>query len=794
MERRYYVHDRQETVDEIPDVWAVHVKTDPQGQPLKKSRSFGQSAASALRTAKAPDEVIQAFEKENWYFIKPSGKTKEAMSAEQSAADIDEAGKVVKKTDGSILIATNRLSVQLKPEFSEQECQSILEEKQLQKLRKLESAPNLFEVRTHNHSDALDASVELHEDKRFILAEPAFIEQLAQGVIPNDPDIPKQWQWQKTRVQEAWEHGLGAGINVGIIDMGFDGSHEDLSPHSNRYGYGLLSYYEYPREGEPPKEVFYLSYSPGFLSSAQPHSGTFCAGLIGALHNNGKGGSGATPECSMTYYSLYHEDKGTQEALETALGPASNNHIICCLVPVEFTASVKNSLDNLAKSRNGLGSLLFLAADESNLAQNELASHPNVIMVVGSDSNNQKSHGGNGAYVELTAPGKDVYSTTPGSKYGFDSGASYAAACAAGCAALVLSANPELSAKDLRRVLRDTADKVGGVNYDAKGHNDQYGYGRINVLEAIRQAKEIRPVTLIQNRSGAIGNFEIIFNRGGRLFHYSRDNSTAGVPWHKVSQFAENVESAPALIQSNFGNVGNFEVVVREGTSLRHYYLNNDAAGSSWNQGNMFGENITSAPALIQSNFGTKGNFEVVVREGTKLRHYYRDNDTPHAKWQQGVMFGENITSAPAMIQSRLGQKGNFEVVVREGTKLRHYYRDNDAPGTPWQQGNMFGDNVTSAPALIQSNYGTKGNLEVIVREGTKLRHYYRDSDTPHAKWQQGEMFGETISSDPVLIQSSYGEKGNFEIIVRDGYDLRHYWRENDAPGTPWHMSGLIEL
>ncbi|MGD2249901.1 MAG: hypothetical protein PVF58_15950 [Candidatus Methanofastidiosia archaeon] len=88
------------------------------------------------------------------------------------------------------------------------------------------------------------------------------------------------------------------------------------------------------------------------------------------------------------------------------------------------------------------------------------------------------------------------------------------------------------------------------------------------------------------------------------------------------------------------------------------------------------------------------GNFELVGREGTKLRHYWRHNDANKLPWNKGVLFGDNVDSAPALIQSNFGNKGNFELVVREGTKLRHYWRHNDANELPWNKGVLFGDNV----------------------------------------------------------------------------------------------------
>ncbi|NHB85333.1 hypothetical protein G7085_13855 [Tessaracoccus sp. HDW20] len=40
----------------------------------------------------------------------------------------------------------------------------------------------------------------------------------------------------------------------------------------------------------------------------------------------------------------------------------------------------------------------------------------------------------------------------------------------------------------LRQVMHDTADRIGGVVYDGNGHNDDYGFGRVNAFAAVRRA------------------------------------------------------------------------------------------------------------------------------------------------------------------------------------------------------------------------------------------------------------------------------------------------------------------
>ena len=282
------------------------------------------------------------------------------------------------------------------------------------------------------------------------------------------------------------------------------------------------------------------------------------------------------------------------------------------------------------------------------------------------------------------------------------------------------------------------------------------------------------PPALIES---SFDNLEVVAAEGDQLRHWFRDAQS--LEWREGDLFGDNVGSSPAFIQSTYGNKGNFEVIYREGDRLRHWYRNNAEEPLEWKQGELFGQNITSAPALIQSSYG---NLEVVVREGERLRHYFRTgNEKDGFEWHPGdFLSSQMVNSAPAMIESSFG---NFEVVAAEGDQLRHWFRD--AESLEWQEGNLFGDNVGSAPAFIQSTYGNNGNFEVIYREGDRLRHWYRDNDKEPLEWEQGELFGQNVTLVPAMIQSSYG---NLEVVVREGERLRHYFRTgNEQVGFQWH-------
>ena len=73
----------------------------------------------------------------------------------------------------------------------------------------------------------------------------------------------------------------------------------------------------------------------------------------------------------------------------------------------------------------------------------------------------------------------------------------------AGVAALIVSANADLTAQQVHRILQETTDKIvdpeadqqlglRGGTYDSNGHCVWFGYGKVNAAKAVRVAQQLR--------------------------------------------------------------------------------------------------------------------------------------------------------------------------------------------------------------------------------------------------------------------------------------------------------------
>lgn len=509
MERYFYRRGERIPVTEVDGVVAVRVADNLRGSV--DVATFGEPATGARATQPAlqlDDQEARALAAAGWVLVRPASTIAAARAGGALPTQVNEINAVYQQRDGHVLIGTRTLTVQFNPELAENEARARLQRLGLTVVRELRFAPNQFEVRVPPGTDLLDVANTLQEQEGTVHAEPAFVEFIGQRLTPSDPTYGQQWQLNNTgagggvagadiRAERAWDFTRGAGARVAVIDNGFDVNHPDLTPAIT----GESGFFD--NTGAFRRTL------TGYPDSDH---GTFCAGMAAARHNNGTDGCGSAPEARLLLVATQNDQVGTQATLARAVAYAANpameivgadpatgaDVIVSSLGPNganwALTAVLQNALVFAARQgRKSRGTPIFWACSNGNnvdIALDQVVSHADVIAVGRSRRTDVEDNSARGAQLDFLAPGVSVVSTASGGGTRTDTGTSFAAPLSAGVGALVLSINPDLQARDVCQILRDTCDKIGGAAYDATGHNLDYGFGRVNAFRAVMRAMQ----------------------------------------------------------------------------------------------------------------------------------------------------------------------------------------------------------------------------------------------------------------------------------------------------------------
>ena len=371
--------------------------------------------------------------------------------------------------------------------------------------------------------------------------------------------------------------------------------------------------------------------------------------------------------------------------------------------------------------------------------------------------------------------------------------------------------DPEVSTGPLTITLNNDGDEIGDVCNNTfmtvNGHAEEAYWSEADQRCVIPRWQPLPAVAgnpaLIQSRFGTKGNFEMLTPEAAAgLFHAWRNNDNPFMPWSGPVPFGQGLGqvSGVTMIESNYGSPGNLEVVCNAGGQLQFFWRDSGPA-FIWNGPFEIepGFGATGNPALIQSRFGTKGNFELVVpAAGGGLAHFWRNNDDPFMPWSGPVPFGQGLgqVSGVTMIESNYGSPGNLEVVCNAGGQLQFFWRDS-GPAFIWNGPFEIepGFGATGNPALIQSRFGTKGNFELVVpAAGGGLAHFWRNNDDPFMPWSGPVPFGQGLGqvSGVTMIESNYGSPGNLEVVCNAGGQLQFFWRDS-GPAFIWNGPYLLQ-
>ena len=374
-------------------------------------------------------------------------------------------------------------------------------------------------LQVHPGVDELALSRALRGRPDVLWAHPDLALSPAPTALPDDPYVSEQWHLENTGqggwtagvdidAETAWALSTGAGVLVAVLDGGVQVDHPDLD---------VVDGWDFVDDDADP--------TPDPAEDNAAH-GTCAAGIAAAVGGNGVGVAGVAYDAQVYGVRLLGDGTTTSDLHDALVGATDAGAAVLSnswgfdngCSAYALWATVEEALDHAdQEGRGGLGTVVVFSAGNGacDNGGDGLLAHEAVVGVAASDGNDRREwYSSYGEGVDITGPsgailttdltGDDGYGSYngDGDYVGSFSGTSASAPVVSGVAALMLAANPRLTAAQVRQVLSETAEPIdvdgSGDDsddgaYDAEGWSPWYGCGRVNAAAAVLAVSNAAP-------------------------------------------------------------------------------------------------------------------------------------------------------------------------------------------------------------------------------------------------------------------------------------------------------------
>lgn len=295
--------------------------------------------------------------------------------------------------------------------------------------------------------------------------------------------------------------------------------HELVKGAKNNYDKAIAKYVDQRGEcGDDINNIKDTKYGSNILTVGKSNHSTHIAGIVGAKRGNHIGIEGIA-DVELMILRINSEsgdeyDKDVALAIRYAVDNGAN------IINMSFGKTMstnKEWVDDAMMYADKKGVLMIHASGNSgnNIEENRV--YPtkfinkkkvvNNFICVGSSSASGAPAGSSNYsnnYVDLFAPGVEIYSTVGGNKYNKMNGTSMAAPVVTGVAALIWNYFPELKAQEVKQVILDGVTNMGHMTFSQPQSSkvttkpvDTYYLGLcktggiVNAYESVKKACEI---------------------------------------------------------------------------------------------------------------------------------------------------------------------------------------------------------------------------------------------------------------------------------------------------------------
>lgn len=299
------------------------------------------------------------------------------------------------------------------------------------------------------------------------------------NTIEANADASHQWALRYLAAQNIWKQTTGSNVTVAIIDSG-------VTPTEN-LGSRLLTGADFSTgTGE--------SVGNGQIDDGEDGHGSGMASIVAGSGEKQGETQGLAPSAKILPLRTFAISPA---AIALGLAPAVNyatSHdsrviSVSMVVPAD-EMNIKHAVADAIAHDTVVVAAVGNGGDSQ---QYYPAAYSGVLGVGAIDSDGKVwSQSNTGADVGLVAPGVNIYRDDNRGRQGYSDGTSEATAYVSAAAALVRSAHPTWTAPEVVAALIDTADKPAAMHGAVR--TDQYGYGILNVLAALKLKAPPPPV------------------------------------------------------------------------------------------------------------------------------------------------------------------------------------------------------------------------------------------------------------------------------------------------------------
>lgn len=604
-------------------------------------------------------------------------------------------------------------------------------------------------IRIANKTKVKEAVKYLNNLSNVAYAEPNYKYKAA--FIPSDNDYRYQWNLDTINAPSAWDITKGSSsIIIAVLDTGIDFSHPELKDHILSSGYDYVNNDRYPGDDNG--------------------HGTMVAGVIGAKMN----GSGIVgidcPARILPIKVLDRYGSGYTQSIARGIVYAVNRGakiINLSLAGPYYSQGVKDAI-SYAHSKGRI-----VIAASGNDGEHEItypAAYPYVIAVGATDSDDQLSSFSNyGSYVDVVAPGEDIFTTAPlyhtylnQYNYALADGTSFAAPQVSALAGLILSLYPNLSPDQVEGMIKGGAKDIG-----PKGKDMYYGYGRIDLYRSF------------------VDKYEPNFNQDhGAIIPIGQSVQANFVPARDSDYYKYYIKQ---------GYKFNISVTPAEGTNIVIRLYNN--AGSLIKTINQYGDGKAESGSVIQTEDGYI-NVQVFDYRGRIIRKNYilktsKDDIYENNNTQLTAYYLKNL---PSQFNAQISGKNDidwYKFMFNRGGELKvdltnysnaagwhlELYNKNNKIIYRTEQGSDF----TGASTFKLDNGGTYylklyNNNGVDVIKDYRLGVNYAEKDI----YEPNDNINNIVSNSVLEIKNGQPIIGNFHA----NGDIDYYYFNSAGPGV----------